>query len=568
MAVVTIYRDGVQAYIQAAVPPSMDVTSNLSSIGKPSSRSEWSFPQSLYVSISAGVYVGEIEQVISPVKFHTQFSDDYYYRIHVTPQAVDLGNIATRVDTQIVIWNATFDIRTLSSIAPTGADGLNLAGIPIPPTTVFPLATINATLQAMVEGPPIIDALYVFTFDDGENPTLNIIGRRILVFPFPPNWQNQVSETLEWRTDVLRAYDGTEQRRELRVVPRRGLEYDFMAKGDDARLLETLVWAWQTRNFVVPVWTDIGNLSASVSAGSNVIAVDTQNLGFSVGSPVLIYQGTESYEAGVVTELTQSAITLQFPLQSSWDIGTRVYPAMVARMQTQVATQRHTDRLLTGRAVFDTTPDTTDPYLPVAAATTVYDGKEVITVQPNWKSALNNDFSHAFDRIDAGVGKVAWKETERSARITRPFGWLLKNRSDIVAFRAFLARMHGQAKTCWIPSWHDDLTVVGITAAETAALTIEGDDFASYVGVDTSRDRIMVKLVTGEVYYRKIIDMTVVSGNTILGLDANFGRVINPSDVKSVHFLLHCRFATDKIEIPWRTDSVADPQIVFTTVPI
>ena len=41
------------------------------------------------------------------------------------------------------------------------------------------------------------------------------------LFPFVPNWDNPVKETLEWLTDVIPARQDYEQRAAVRMRPRR-----------------------------------------------------------------------------------------------------------------------------------------------------------------------------------------------------------------------------------------------------------------------------------------------------------------------------------------------------------
>lgn len=494
------------------------------------------------------------------------FVDDYYDRIHIIPASIDLGNLVTNTERSISIWNAWRISRTISSIVGVGVDGLSIAGIPATPYTMLPLKYDTYTLQASTDGPPNVLASYRFTFTHGEEPTLDVTGRRILVFPYKPNWANGMSETIEFKTDVLRSYDGSEQRRALRVNPRRGFEYDFHAVNRDAQRLESLIWGWGYRNFTLPVWTDGTTVTADAPAGSTTLICDTTTKSFRPGDFAVVYQDSSTYEAVQVYAVDDTFIWTQYPLQFDWPAGTRLYPAIVAHLPQTIGLQRYTDTVVAGRATFTSSADETYANLPDAAAPVTYDGLEVIMVQPDWKEPLSNEFTRETKVTDSGVGPVGYYVKETYPRIVRPFRWLLRTRQEILDFRAFVARMRGQVKTCWIPSWHDDFHLAATVQATATSIKVEGIEFSDLVGVDTNRDRLMIVLNDGSIYYRRITDTTLDGDITVFGINANFGRIINPSDVKRIHILLKCRLASDKIEIPWQTDSIATPQVVFTTV--
>lgn len=496
------------------------------------------------------------------------FVKDYYDRIHVIPASIPLGNVANRVDRQFSIWNAYRTSKTLTGINASGIEGISLSGIPATPAVFGPLQYSTYTAQISTDGPASINAAYQFVFSSGDQPSISFTGNRVLLFPYPPNWSSPFTETIEWKSDVLRAWDGTEQRRACRVIPRRSFEYQFFTKGRATAKLESLLWGWHTRSFALPVWSDKTSLTSGVSVGTQTLPMLTDTYSFRAGDFAVIYQDEDTYEVVQIDSFTSSQINTKYPIQSSWPSGTVVYPVVVARLPTSVAQQRLTDDVISGRAIFNTSPEETYPYLPDATAPTTYDGLEVITDQPNWREAIDYEFSREFMTLDAGVGPVAYYDKEKVSRVSRPYAWFLKSRTEILNFRKFIQRMRGQVKTCWVPSWHDDFEVVGTTGSTSASLTIDGTEFADLVGVNTSRDRIMVRLNDGTIFYRKITTVTVGSGSTVLGLNANFGRTITPSDVKSVHLLLLCRFATDKIVIPWKTDRFADPQTPFITVPM
>lgn len=494
------------------------------------------------------------------------FVDDYYYRFHISPSKIYAGNLVGAITKKVAIWNAYFDNKSLNSIVASGTQGLNLIGLSTFPTNYKPLEYVEYDLSIGLNGPSALDASYLFTFNSGQVLNLTVSGSRVLIWPFPPNWVDVFTEILEWKTDVLTAYSGVEQRRELRTIPRRYFEYSFQLKNLDARKIENLLFGWQSRNFAMPVWTDRSRLTSEVSIGDSSLFLPTDTYGFSSGGLAILFQDSENYESVTIDTISNDHLTLKYPTTKAWHIGTKVYPVVVGHLATSVSVQRYTNSLLRGKVNLMVSPSDTYANLPIASAAVIYDGLEVITQHPNWKEPIDNEFIREFTVADSGIGAVAYFDKEKTNKIVRPFAWLLKNRSSMVAFRKMLLRLRGQAKTCWIPSWHDDFTVTGITPNLSASLTVGGTEFANLVGVNTSRDRIMVVLNDGSVYYRKINNITIDGNNTVLGLDQHFSRSISPIDVKSIYLLLRCRLASDKVEIPWRTDGVADPQLTFVTV--
>ena len=56
----------------------------------------------------------------------------------------------------------------------------------------------------------------------------------MLILDFLPNWRNGVTETREYLTDIMTAYDQTEQRAALRDKPRNTMAYTLLLHKTDA----------------------------------------------------------------------------------------------------------------------------------------------------------------------------------------------------------------------------------------------------------------------------------------------------------------------------------------------
>ena len=402
-------------------------------------------------------------------------------------------------------------------------------------------------------------------------PILNytLYGKPTKVFPFPPNWKSQVTETIEWKTDVLRAFSGAEQRRKLRQVPRRSFEYSILVGGEMASMLEAYLWNWQHRYFALPVWTDIGKLTSGVTASQTSLPLATDMLSFQAGDYVVVFANPKSFEVVQIDTVFSDHLTLVTGVLSGWPTGTKVYPLIVGHLGVTVPTSRHNSSAMSVSSIsFLGAPEVTYPFLPTGVAPMIYDGYEVVTHAPNWDNTLANDFSRMFDTVDSGVGAVGYFDREVLSRITKPIPWMLKSRAEIVEFRKLAGRLSGQHKTCWLPSWNDDFKLASGNSANQLILTVKGIWFNGLGGVDLNRDRLAITLPNGQMVFRKITSMApnYSTDTTELQLDSVLGTTVGVYDNIRLRLLMRCRLATDKIVIPWRTDGVATPTTTFTTV--
>jgi hypothetical protein len=152
------------------------------------------------------------------------------------------------------------------------------------------------------------------------------------ILPFSPNWENPVTERLEWLTDLIEAYDGTEEATPLRTMPRRSFEYAVLVQAEEAANLDALLWRYQAEAYVVPIWTDPQLLASALPAGSGTITVPTTNYDFSAPGWAVLWRSQDTYELLAVDSMDASSLTLSGTVQADWPAGTRIYPARAGRI--------------------------------------------------------------------------------------------------------------------------------------------------------------------------------------------------------------------------------------------
>ncbi len=140
------------------------------------------------------------------------------------------------------------------------------------------------------------------------------------VWPFEPNWSGTYTEAMEWLTDILTSPKGAEQRRSLRLYPRKTIEFSSAVGDNDRQVLRQFLEAHSGRTFYLPQWHESYRSTQTAPAGGDFIPVPNANNGGIRIGDVIFIGGTKArqYELAEVAALSPTGITLVDPLETEW----------------------------------------------------------------------------------------------------------------------------------------------------------------------------------------------------------------------------------------------------------
>ena len=475
-------------------------------------------------------------------------SDEFYHRVHVSPSELALGNVASSQVTTVRVWNAYLRSVTLLSVD-SDDEGVQIT----PPAQLpFALGGLQETdwlVNVTPDGPSVIDATVRWVMQVGV-ATLHITGNRIVPWGFVPDWSTGVTERLAWLTDVLASPRGGEQRRALRIAPRRTFEASILVEGRERAFFDLAQAGWGRRVWALPIWHDIQQLTADLAAGSLRINCQVTQREFRAGGLALL-RGETAFDTEAVEVLAIDATGLQLkrPTQQRWPAGTALYPIRTARI-TEFDSQRLTDRLNRAQVSFDLA-EATD--WPAELPTVIYRGRPVFDARPDESEDLSIGYERLLQTLDAGTNMPAVTDTAGRNFGLQQHRWLLAGRAEHAAWRSFLYGLRGRAKSVWVPTHAQDLVLT--KPASGSLLTVERVGYARFgVGVQGRRD-IRIELVSGAVLYRRISGAAEDGNNENLSLDSDLPSVINPEDVARISYMALCRQADDSVELVHLTDA-------------
>lgn len=494
------------------------------------------------------------------------YQDEYYYRIHIAPQQLDLGNVASTQTTAVSVWNAYLEPRTLTTLDGL-SEGLQSDGQLAPPLLFNGLQERTWQVSVTQDGQPVLDTSLSWKFDNGASASLRITATRIIAWAFAPDWADGVLERLTWATDILQSESGVEQRRALRLAPRRELEASLYVDGRERQMLDLALFGWGARTWALPIWPDVQLLATAVPVNTMFIACQTGNLDFLAGGLALL-RGEQAwqYETVEILQVQPSGLQLKRATQQAWAVGSRLYPARSAQLAEQPSLTRLTDQLQS----LDVKFLINEPCDWVATLpATLYRGRPVLEARPDESEDLTSRYQRLLRTLDSGLALPLTTDSAGQALLVQGYRWQALGRSERANYRALLYALRGRQVPVWVPTHAADLTLVAAVTAVATTLDIEHLGYTRFGQSRPGRRDLRIELVDGTVFHRRITGSSELSGEVErLAIDSALGKQIALGDVLRISWMALCRLDSDTVEIEHITDSegVAKSALVFRGV--
>lgn len=487
-------------------------------------------------------------------QYSRSYMDDYYYRVHVRPQLLALGNLSTAQQRSVEVWNAYPDqTLTLSDTDLSGGSGIEVTAPGALPMTFTPLRSAVWQVGVGLKGPSRVNATLTWLFGGSDDVTLLITGQRVTAWTVLPDWADGITETLAWSTDAPQAVNGAQQRTPLRAAPRRQWEFPVIAYGQDRQIAESLLYDASARVFALPVWTDVQWLGSALAAGAPTIAADTDGLDFAVGSQAMLWQSALAYELVEISAIASGLLTLAYPTVDAWPAGTRLYPCRLAALTDWPSLTRNSSRLIQTPMKFEAREQCDWPSV---APTAMYKGYPVLETHIEETDDPSGQYARATTPIDNDIGLPDADDVSGLAWMSQSHAWLLHGRAVRAAHRSLLYWLDGRVQALWVPSWNEDLTLAGPLYAAATSMDIVRCGVAFFLHQQPGRRNLRIELTDGTVFYRGITGATEGATTEEVSLDSALGVDVQPDQVRTISWMMLATQASDSVEIDHLTDSV------------
>ena len=264
------------------------------------------------------------------------------------PPVRDMGYVTNDTGFITYLWNGTLSDATINAVSSTGdTDGITWDTVP--PKVVLAKRSERLIVYVSVNG-PIVFSAFIEILSSCNTLSLNVFGTRIPqvvgnigYLMCDHDWSQGLSESFQWATDVMIAYDRTEQRVQLRNRARHSLSLKFVESGKVRRHLENILGARRVRFYFTPMFGDVQMLTTPITALDATVTIDTLNTDFEIDRWVVVWDAYNNYEIKNVALMSESVISVGTPFLKDWPVGSFIAPGRYANILTTRKIVRHTD---------------------------------------------------------------------------------------------------------------------------------------------------------------------------------------------------------------------------------
>jgi hypothetical protein len=200
-------------------------------------------------------------------------------------------------------------------------------------------------------------------------PSDTYLRLRLPVFSVPPNWQEGITERLSFLTDVMDSEEAFEQRRQMRLFPRRSFEIAFLRRRSHRARIDAFFTGVGGKYFLLPLWHEQYRLTDDIVAealtGVSLPAEDVLLREFRNDQLVLVTAGDpDVFDVAVIESINETGdITWSVAPKRDWSAGARIVPLRKARMLEQPQLDNLTDHVGSVRARFEVENNNTYSYV-------------------------------------------------------------------------------------------------------------------------------------------------------------------------------------------------------------
>jgi hypothetical protein len=475
------------------------------------------------------------------------FGQEFYFRVWPLPRIVDVQNPLLDTNIPFQLWNAFLTPNDIDAIIPTDATGLTIDITDLDSLDTLELRTVNVQIHA--DAPINISALFTFDMQYGGT-AVSFIAVLADILPIQP--ETPVAEKLEWKTDIIQNYDGTEQRIALRPRPRRYFQMSLVLLNDaDRKLLYDKLYQVATRELIVPTVQYQSRLKVKTVVADNKIYTNTRRADLRAGEKVVIRTRAGQFYIYTIDEVFPTYVTITTALSQALPVGSIITNAFGTRLpnKSALAMASISGSVNLNLTVVNPRDQVAWPDSGVVVPT--FNDKPLLLRNPDASGATSEAFDVGLDIIDNVTGKPQY-----FTNFVQPFmegarKYLVQTLfepDDLEMWRGFLDAIRGQQKSFYTPTYREDLIFYDAGDFLTGSIDVVGAEYPTLYADSESYRQLEIETSIGT-YHVKVVAADNNGPFSTLRFATPISDDLTGVEVIRISYLMLVRLANDTVTL-------------------
>lgn len=405
-----------------------------------------------------------------------------------------------------------------------------------------------------------------------------------------------ITEKWEYKTDIITAYDGHEQRIQTRQHPRHLVSFDYPAMNYlDAQWLRGLGRLKQNLLYYIPMWQSIVRLKDDYVGGLGLSVESECMYGLRDCEWVEIFVRDDIGQDGVnivrqVDGYLNDSILLKKEINRKLDKrNTWIYPLRRCSVQpfdnlnyiwSNGTNMTHNFEDLLQKPSSDSVfvPDEYISYYEDYPQRNRWNlpeyirNRNVLLISPQWteEGSVSLSMDKATTRLDNDTGKFVYDMKNMNSYDIQTFTLSLMCRQAINNIVRFFNRVKGRYKSFYIPSWVNDISIIKDIEKGDNFLETNFSSISDFYRTNTRNKTLVIFTKDWQYYMVDILTYSYILrnkkkiGKVILKQPVDFNLSLD--NILMASFLNLVRLDSDELQLNYETDSVANCTLVMREV--
>ena len=479
------------------------------------------------------------------------FGTFFFDNVFLTPSVVDAGVVVPDAEFSFELWHSFTGAKTLTGVTESGAFGIELDGVTSGTLYSFTSMAYGVSLS---QANGVVDYRAAFDFGSGAGYCFNLTASMALVMPERIDWSTQPEMSIQYLTEVIEAFDGTEQRIALRDTPRVSLSYMYSVTDDQQYRFDNKLGNLGG-SIIVPMWPLQCQLENSVKAGDASVVLASINAHVKTSDTLLISEGKES-EVVTVESVSGRVVTLANLAKKTFSTSAIVVPAHIAYTSDESNSKSLTNSFDQHTVSYDLDETVFIKPVPVNDFES-YNSRRVFPFRPDFSDDVTTQYQRLRETLDPLIGaRRIYKRTTGAVRIfSKTFTFF--SEADRQRFEDFAEIMNGAQGEFYITGPGRAFEISEDIFDATYEFRIKSSGYRNFRNSKSFAPAIAIKLYNGTCIYRTIISSASNSDGTETITTKEITSSLKMQDIEYIAPLFLARFDSDEFRYIFDTNEVS-----------